>query len=56
MPRLRRANKIPKEWVWCPVCGQMYGFVRARVSLGNPQRERCLVCAEKERNPQVMHL
>lgn len=41
----RKAEKIPDEWIHCPKCGVMYGFIKCRVSLKNPRRERCLSCA-----------
>lgn len=39
---------IPKEYTECPICFRDYSFIRCRVTLKNPTRNRCLECAQKE--------
>lgn len=56
MPRPKKANKIPREWVYCPVCELPYGFVRCRVSYweNGVRKEICLTCgAARERAKEI---
>lgn len=50
----RKGEKIPDEWVNCPKCGRPYGFIRCRVTLQNPKRERCLGCAVEEEKEGII--
>lgn len=50
----RHADKIPEEWVSCPKCFRPYSFIRCRVSLRNPNRERCLECAVQEEKDSIL--
>lgn len=54
MPRLRKANKIPEDWVRCPVCLLTYGFIRCRVTLSD-KRDICLICLGEENEQKRLH-
>lgn len=50
MPRTKKPEKIPEDWVRCPVCLLKYGWMNCRVSLYDKEGKRyeiCLTCACK---------
>ena len=51
MARIRNANKVPREWVYCPTCSLAYAFVRCRVTISTKEgvRNICLPCLVQER-------
>ncbi len=54
MRRKKVSEHVPEEWIICPACKRYYGFVRCRISLGYPKRERCLDCAIEEKKSGVI--
>lgn len=49
----RKADKIPRSWVYCPECGLAYGFIACRVTINN--RDICLKCLVKEKENKDTH-
>ena len=47
----RKPQKIPKDWVFCPVCGVQYAFIKCRYTIidGDGVRNMCLHCAVIEK-------
>lgn len=40
------------ENIECPKCQRPYSFIRARVTMQNPVRNRCLECGAKEQEEE----
>lgn len=44
-----KPEKIPEDWVRCPICKNRYAFIRCRISRwdeNNVRYERCALCDE----------
>ena len=50
MRRKRKTENIPEEWVYCPVCKRLYGFISCRVTTNDG--EICLTCLVKKKEDE----
>lgn len=48
---MRRGEKIPEDWVKCPVCDRQYGFIRCRIT--SQAKNYCLRCFIEQRDARL---